>query len=134
MVIYAFYGMGKSTFTHSNADICLDIDEQYYYDISIMEKIIKENKNDKIVFINSLDSKLIKYVDLAFVPNDIMVSINRLKRRNVDNSFINNLIHYKDEIYDIINSNFSNLKIITLKDNEYISNYKDLILNSYFGS
>ena len=116
MVIYAFYGMGKSTFTHSNADIWLDIDEQYYYDISIMEKIIKENKNDKIVFINSLDSKLIKYVDLAFVPNDIMVSINRLKRRNVDNSFISNLIHYKDEIYDIINSNFSNLKIITLKE------------------
>lgn len=134
MVIYAFYGMGKSTFTHSNADICLDIDEQYYYDISIMEKIIKENKNDKIVFINSLDSKLIKYVDLALVPNDIMVSINRLKRRNVDNNFISNLIHYKDEIYDIINSNFSNLKIITLKENEYISNYKDLILNSYFGS
>lgn len=134
MVIYAFYGMVKSTFTHSNADICLDIDEQYYYDISIMEKIIKENKNDKIVFINSLDSKLIKYVDLAFVPNDIMVSINRLKRRNVDNNFISNLIHYKDEIYDIINSNFSNLKIIMLKENEYISNYKDLILNSYFGS
>lgn len=128
MLIYAFYGTGKTTFTAMHEDFCIDADEQYFihspdFPNNYIQYIEKENENNKIVFVNCRkgildDSK----IDIAFLPKKMETAIKRLKSRNTNDDFINELEYFQNEIMTELQNRFGN--IIYYDEEQYINTYE----------
>lgn len=134
MIVYAFYGLGKTTFVRKHANVAVDADEEYAmkreFPHNYRKSVYSYNDDNKIVFVNArngvLDDSLIS---LAFIPENMDMIINRLRKRGVDESFIRELEVNSDEIMKELNARFPNA--IVLKENEYINDYGGLILKMY---
>ena len=130
MIVYAYYGMGKSTLQRRNPDIFVDVDYEMYrfepHEITYRDYVLKESKKGKIVLVNCpsdvLDSKEIA---IAFLPSDIDFIAKRLIERGTNQGFVDNILSYKDEILKELNELYSNK--IVLKSNEYLSKYKGVL-------
>ena len=127
MIVYAFYGMGKTTLCNKNPDNFIDVDYEVYKfeprEISYRDYVLNESKKGKVVFVNCPSDVLeSKDIDIAFIPSDIEYIIDRLIERGTNKWFVENLAAYKGEILEELNERFS--KKLVLKSNEYISDYK----------
>lgn len=132
MIIYAYYGLGKTTLCKTRPDIFIDFDEEYAMldfnrNLNAIQEAITNLSKHYIVLINGHLANLNIKIDLAIMPDNIQIAVNRLKNRNVDKSFIKFMTETFDENQHFINQKCTN--IITLKPDEYLSDYKDYILN-----
>ena len=132
MIIYAYYGLGKTTLCKDRPDIFIDFDEEYAMidfnqDLNAIQKAITDLSKHYIVLINGHLSNLDIKINLAIMPDNIQMITNRLKNRDVDKSFIKFVTETFDENRHFINQKCTN--IITLKSDEYLSDYKDYILD-----
>jgi len=134
MIIYAFYGLGKTTFSQNNI-LCVDMDAEYYYFENktmdgYVDRLKQLSDSGKIVFTNIrreiMNDNL---VDMSFIPETINVSLKRMISRGTDSSFILELEARQEEIMNDLKIRFE--KAIVIKDDEYISNYKDIIMQKY---
>jgi len=134
MIIYAFYGLGKTTFSQNNI-LCVDMDAEYYYFENktmdgYVDRLKQLSDSGKIVFTNIrreiMNDNL---VDMSFIPETINVSLKRMISRGTDSSFILELEARQEEIMNDLKIRFE--KAIIIKDDEYISNYKDIIMQKY---
>ena len=130
MIIYAFYGLGKTTLCSECPEKFVEVDEEYAlsdfsFDIEAITNYITALSRDRIVFING-KLFLIEGIDpdLAFIPENYEMIEERLLSRGVGKSFLNNLRRiYEDIIQDIKRK----CKIvITVRENNYLSQYVNM--------
>lgn len=98
-IIYAFYGMGKTTYCNKHKD-CFDADYEYFRfskesEFYTYEEYVRElSQKYKIVFVN----KLIDNIDYAIMPSDYESTKQRIIARKQGN-----FIPSKEEYDSIIN-------------------------------
>ena len=132
MIAYAYYGLGKTTLCNNLPDIFVDFDEEYAMhdfnqDLNRIKKTITNLSKHYIVLINGNLATLDIKVDIAFMPENIQMVIDRLENRGVDKSFIKFMYDTFNENQHFIRQKCNN--IITLTKNEYLSDCKDYIYN-----
>lgn len=107
MIIYAYYGSGKTTLVNQCPELFTEIDAEHCWNISVEDiiKQIHELDKDHIVFINGYLYKLPTVsVDMAFIPESIDIPLKRLQNRNVDASFLTFIQEsFSDCKQDVIN-------------------------------
>ena len=139
MIIYGFYGTGKTTACEKLKEKgykTLDLDEENFITRSdfpeCYKNIIKEDHINTITFTNArstaIDDTLI---DIAFLPKNIDITIRRLEPRHTDVSFIENLKKQQTEIFAYLKDRFKNKNIIWLDKNEFIETYISEIIDLY---
>ena len=133
MIIYAYYGLGKSTLTKAYPDKFIDIDEEYIvpsfgFDKPAVADYINEQSKDKIALINGrlfLSEKI--NVDIAFIPENFDMIEERLYKRNdVNYWFMQTVAEQFDDMVKAIKTKCKN--VITLNEDEYLSQYADVLL------
>lgn len=127
MIIYAFYGMGKTTLCNKEPDIFIDADYETYkfspHEMNYRDFVLCESKKGKVVLVNSpVDVLKDTDIAIAFIPSDIEYIAERLINRGTNKYFVENLVTYKNTILRELNECFS--RKIILNKNEYISNYQ----------
>ena len=136
MIIYAYYGLGKSTLTKAYPDKFIDIDEEYIvpqfaFDTPAVTNYINEQSKDKIALINGclfLSENI--NVDIAFIPENFdMVEERLYKRDDVNYWFMQTVTEQFDDIIKAIKTKCKN--VITLSEDEYLSQYADVLLRNY---
>lgn len=136
MIIYAYYGLGKSTLTKAYPDKFIDIDEEYIipqfaFDTQAVTNYINEQSKDKIALINGrlfLSENI--NVDIAFVPENFDMIEKRLYTRNDTNfGFMQTIAEQFDDAIKAIKTKCRN--VITLSEDEYLSQYADVLLQNY---
>lgn len=138
MIIYAFYGLGKTTFVEKHNTISIDIDEQNYmlscdFPKNYVKHINENHNNGKVVFVNARKGIINdENIEIAFIPENMDMVIHRLKERGVNEEFIKELIIRKDEILKELKSRFPNAIVIT-KD-KFLCDYEDLIVKRMFST
>lgn len=132
MIVYAFYGLGKSTFVARHKSMCRDIDEQDYmlsidFPQNYVEHIYGNHESKKIVFTN-VRSGIIDDNDvaLAFIPMNMEMVAERLRWRGTSETFIKELLDRDNEIFDELLKRFPNAIIVP--DDKYLADYEDLIM------
>lgn len=132
MIVYAYYGLGKTTLA-KNSDLFVDADFQYYFDEieEYKQFVYNNNKIGKIVLINSpIDIIPNELIDVVFVYKDIDDMIERLNKRLSNVTFINHIVENKSEIVKEFDCRFDNIrhKIIVPKET-YLSDYRDFLID-----
>lgn len=119
--VFGFYGVGKTTLCKDHKEY-LDADHHYYRfspqsAFIPYEKYLKdEAKNYDMLLINVRE----KGIDLAFFPETYELCVQRCENRKQGN-FTPSEWEYKAVIHDLQKDG---VKIIFLKENEYISDYE----------
>lgn len=131
MIVYAYYGMGKTTLQNAHKDVFIDIDEEYVmsefnYEIEAIKTYIEHLSKDHIVLINGRLLMLDIPIDIAFIPENVDITIERLKTRGTDDSFVNFVKESFDENMQWVKEKCKS--IIVLNKDEYLSDYTDMIL------
>ena len=126
LLIYGFYGSGKSVFCANHKDY-LDADFHYYnfsmdaFTCPYEQYLKKESEAYKGILINVYQ----KNIDIAFFPETYELAVTRCIERKQGN-----FIPYEEEYKDMIHLlQKDKTEIIFLKEDEYIDTYKDYILN-----
>lgn len=124
MLIYGFFGTGKTTFCKEYPEVTIDLDEQFYVSHNWFMTNIELYKGcGGLCFTNSFDS--LPYVDIIFIPEHIELVKGRLKKRgNVKKTFLDKL---NEDMLIQIKRQYTN-KICVLGKREYILTYKDKLL------
>lgn len=134
MIIYAYYGMGKTTFVGNHKEIAIDIDNQYFsrvnYPMNYRSAVYDEINAQKMIFINSDEGAIDENdIDIAFIPSNMKMVERRLRERGTDVEFIYDMMQEAEAIMKMLHIRFPNA--IELKDDEYISDYEELLLSRY---
>jgi len=124
VVVYGFYGLGKSTFCKEHSECCRDLDVQIDGDPMVTEREVRESAGcGGLVFTNCLC--VFDIVDIAFIPDDVNFVIDRLRRRgNVSDEFIDLFVRGE---FVTLPCDYRG-KVIRLGADEYISDYEDLLM------
>ena len=102
-----------------------------YFDEKLHREFLKEYQKDseKVLFINNWDKIQFSEIRLIFIPKSKEILEERLKKRNVNEQFIKDMV--KDyKIRKRVLQKFAsinNIKIIELDNNSYISDYAEEI-------
>lgn len=123
MIVYAYYGFGKTTLCKNKKyPQFMEIDEEFGQ-VEDLRKL-KELSKHSILLVNGhigLDENDDIIIDIAFLPKDINIAVNRLQQRDVDASFLTYMIEtYKDVLQAVTKK----AKIVVFYDkNEYLINH-----------
>lgn len=90
MIIYAFFGLGKSYYCKTHSD---GFDADYHYfrfseiatQMSYSEYVLEKSKQYRYVFVNSPTEETHFPIDIAFLPETIDFIIERLQKRKQGN-------------------------------------------------
>lgn len=136
MIVYAFYGLGKTTLA-KNSLTFEDIDDEFvfnkYGDIFLMDKFYDKLaakdalSNNNIYLVNLKSTVIDEDIELAFLPDNIKMIQDRLRQRGVAEDFIENICN--QDVLDSLYKRFPDAIII--KEDEYLSDFKDYILEEY---
>lgn len=130
MIIFGFYGTGKSLYCENNPN-CLDLDFEYFYfnrnrEIPVEDEYIKtvkeKEKNFDIVFINRYYPNL--QVDYGFIQDSYDNCLKTLNKRKQGN-----FIPSEEEYNDLKNFLLDKGIAILLKENEFIGNYGEFLIS-----
>lgn len=135
MIVYAFYGLGKTIFVKNHPDIAEDMDEEFYLcgtdkTLEDYRAAVMTDADKRIKFVNcridTLDASLI---DMVFIPTDMDFVIERLRIRGVNEHFISEMLSSGNLILNELRERFPNA--IEVSKQEYISDYENLILERF---
>lgn len=134
MIIYGFYGMGKSTcIENDTTNLFTELDDEYVaFNQWSHDKItneINELSNNHILFINGHLPDYCKHIDMAFMPKNIDIAVTRLLQRNTCNNFVEYIKQSYDEILEYVKNHVIN--IVYLDTEDYVTNYVDTITQLY---
>lgn len=132
MIIYAYYGLGKTTLCKKNPDLFIDVDEEYVMPKfnqnldAVKDYILKMSKHH-IVLINGRLFQIPEIkVDFAFIPANKQMILNRLENRHTSQGFIDFVKYTFDENIFAVKTKCE--RVITLSPNDYLSDYKYLFI------
>ena len=136
-VVFGFYGTGKTTFCKENPTIAKEYDSEYYRFVPDMKQNLeKDLQTDTILFINRLEffenytftGK--NQVQLIFLPKNKNVFRDILYKRNTQPEFIKEILKEYPAMIRFIQQYAKKYQIpfIILDKNEYITHYKNFIL------
>lgn len=136
MIVYAFYGLGKTTLAKGSLTF-EDIDDEYvfnkYGDIYLTDKFYNKLaaedaiSNSSIYLVNLRSTVIDKDIELAFLPDNIEMIKERLRKRDVAEDFIEDVCN--QVVLDSLYKRFPDAIII--RENEYLSDFKDYIIEEY---
>lgn len=130
MIVYAYYGLGKTTLCQTQPHLCTEIDEEYLpkpYDIDEVTRTIQTLSQTKIVFINGRLGLLPDiHIDVAMFPEDVNTTLKRLVNRHTDPSFGTFLKETFHESKDLISARTDCVWL--LSSDAYVSDYQTLLL------
>ena len=130
MIVYAYYGLGKTTLCQTQPHLFTEIDEEYLpkpYDKDEVTRTIQTLSQTKIVFINGRLGLLPDiHMDAAMFPEDVTTSIKRLENRQTDPSFASFLKETFHESKDLISARADCVWL--LSSDAYVSDYQTLLL------
>lgn len=123
MIVYAYYGFGKTTLCANNKySPFIEIDEEFGQ-IEATHKI-KELSKHAILLVNGhigLDENDDIVIDIAFLPRNVNIAVNRLQQRGVDASFLTYMIETYNDVLQAITKK---AKIVVFyEENEYLINH-----------
>lgn len=132
MIIYAYYGSGKTTLVNQCRELFAEIDTEYCWNISVEDiiKQIHELDKDHIVFINGYLYRLPTVsVDIAFLPENIDIPLKRLHNRNVNSSFLD----FIQESFPDCKQDITNMipNHIYYDENTFLSDYSNYFKTLY---
>lgn len=124
MVVYGFYGLGKSTFCRKHSECCRDLDVHIDGDPLVTEREVRESAGcGGLVFTNCLC--VFDIVDIVFIPADVNFVIDRLRHRGgVSDEFIDNFVRVD---FETLLCGYRG-KVIRLGVDKYISDFEDLLM------
>lgn len=132
MIIYAYYGLGKTTLCKKNPDLFIDVDEEYVMpkfnqNLDAVKDYILEISKHHIVLINGRLFQIPEIkVDFAFIPANKQMILNRLENRHTSQGFIDFVKYTFDENVFAVKTECEH--VITLSPNDYLSNYRYLFI------
>lgn len=135
MIVYAFYGLGKTEFTKKSGLKCVDADEMDFimnpdFPKCYIDFIKEHDAEDTVVFINArpyaIDFSIVK---VAFLPSDINCIKKRLLDKGIDHYFVSDIVMQWHDIKCDLDDIFGlyNTPEILLDEDEYLLNYTNLI-------
>ena len=136
-IVFGFYGTGKTTFCRENPTLAKEYDSEYFRFVPDMKQNLeKDLQTDIILFINRLEffENYIftgkNQVQLIFLPKNKNIFRDILYKRNTQPEFIKDILkEYPAMIRSIQQyAKKHQIPFITLDKNEYISQYKNKIL------
>ena len=135
MIVYGFYGVGKSTCVKNDTtNLFTELDSEYimlndWSSFEIKKQIADLSKNH-ILFINGhLIDVCDQPIDIAFMPKNIDITVKRLQQRQTCNDFVAYVKESYDEILEHIQKHVTN--IIYLDNDDYVTNYDAKLTKSY---
>lgn len=120
MIVYAYYGFGKTTLCENNKfSPFIEIDEEFGQadDMHVLKQLSKHS----ILLVNGhigLDENDDITIDVAFLPKNVNIAVNRLQQRGVDASFLTYMIETYDDVLQAVIKKARN--VVFYEENEYL--------------
>ena len=120
MIVYAYYGFGKTTLCENNKfSPFIEIDEEFGQadDMHVLKQLSKHS----ILLVNGhigLDENDDITIDVAFLPRNVNIAVNRLQQRGVDASFLTYMIETYDDVLQAVIKKARN--VVFYEENKYL--------------
>ncbi len=123
MIVYAYYGFGKTTLCENNKySPFIEIDEEFGQ--ADNPQLLKKLSKHSILLVNGhigLDENDGLPIDVAFLPRNVNIAVNRLQQRGVDASFLTYMIETYDDVLQAVTKKARN--VVFYEENEYLINH-----------
>ena len=130
MIVYAYYGFGKTALcANEKYSPFIEIDEEFGQADNML--VLKELSKHSILLVNGhigLDENDDITIDIAFLPKNVNIAVNRLQQRGTDASFLTYMIETYDDVLQAVTKKAKT--VVFYDENEYLTNYTYALMHN----